>query len=394
MLQKELKEKRTKVMELQDALEAEKASKKSLQDVVDAQAKELVEIHRFLSDYGLTWVGGTASGSTTPRSTSPYAGNAPAAFNLYDGSFDPLAATAQPKADPAASNVGTTSSNNNNNATKPAPALPFDLELLKKNAEILSNHVGNLHIANVTGGAMIKERDTVYVCIYRDGISVNSGLFRPYGWPLCEAVISDLLEGFYPYEFREKYPDGFPITVVDKSTELGGALVAPKPSAGNNIHNVDSMNDHGYKPLSKDAFLRKLPERYVTASGHLVNIREGVQQVMVGGGTAAASVVDAKSDGTVTPPTAASKEAHGPTGGGNITAVQIKMPQGLKVVLHMYFHNTVKELREELQKAVPSFSSPYEFASMFPRRTYDDHALTLEEAQLVPNCTLMIKLLH
>ena len=36
------------------------------------------------------------------------------------------------------------------------------------------------------------------VVVYLDGICVNQGPFRPYGWAFCDAFLNDLLDGFFP----------------------------------------------------------------------------------------------------------------------------------------------------------------------------------------------------
>lgn len=420
--QKEIREKSMKATEFEDKYKAERAERLQLEEENAALRQELADIHSFLSDYGLTWVGGTTSRS---RSNSPSSGVTPrgdadgarkaAGFDLYGGDFvDPtaasaLAATAKPSSAPTTS----------------TSSLPFDLELLKRNAEILTAHVGltaflapssSSSSQQPTGGGggggmkVLRDRDMVTVCVYADGICVNSGVFRPYGWPLCEAVLQDMLEGFYPYEFRDKYPDGFPITIVDKSTEacpLNSS--SQQPSNGGGMRDINQLNaEHGcYKPLSKQAFLKKLPERYVTPSGHVVDIRKSVGALMGGD----------EAPHTITPQTEASRElllrgdAVGDGGAGDaapsvpvdgsaaaiqrsVAAVQVKLPQGHKVILHMFFHHTIADVRRELDKAAGSLLSggkPYELATVFPRRVYDDHMQTLEACGLIPNCTMMIR---
>ncbi len=374
VLQKELKEKSMKVIELEDKLRHEKLERRKSEDARVALVKEIGEMHQFLSDYGLKWVGDRSSQQSS-RQQSPTTG----AFSLYEGQFVPPQDRPLEPTEPSS-------------ATS-QPRLPFDLSRLKTNAETLTAHVGFSGVHGDGAKRAIKEREMVYICVYQDGICVNSGPFRPYGWPLCDAIIDDILEGYYPYEFRERYPEGFPMTIVDQSNVKCPieASAQPRSTGGAQITTLDSANAHGYKALTKDGFLKKLPEQYITSSGNIVNIRSGVDSFI--GGTAAALVATSPLR-TIAPSTSASTLLRDEPNSGNVTSVQVKLPSGQKVMLHMFFSNTIQDVRAELEKAVPAMTaggSSYELCTIFPRRSYEDYAQTLQELGLVPNCTLMIK---
>jgi UBX domain-containing protein 11 len=401
VLQKELREKSMKAIEFEDKFKVERVARKELEDDVknleaqcEEQQRQLAEMHSFLSDYGLSWVGGsaTSSPSTTPRSScSPT--TAPK-FDFLNGHFDPGATT-----NPVPfSNPLDQTQKPDIDAKTTKRKVPFDLEKLKRNAAILTDHVG---LSGLLPGAQpnskqIKDRDMVYVAVYLDGISVNSGLFRPYGWPLCDAILDDMLEGFYPYEFRDKYPDGYPITIVDKSEEMcPTGHNAARKKEGNGVHGLESLNDHGYKPLTREALLKRLPERFITANGHLVQVRGSMEQVLKGG-TAGAAVASNIAADTAAGRAVSEASVHGAASTNNVTALQIKLPQGHKISLHMYFHDDIGAVRRELEKAAPFFKPPhgYELTTAFPRMTYDDHHKSLEALGLVPNgAMMMIKLL-
>ncbi|KPA81637.1 hypothetical protein ABB37_03962 [Leptomonas pyrrhocoris] len=219
-------------------------------------------------------------------------------------------------------------------------AATVDMAMLTKNARILSDYVGWKGVVRHGNQAGIRERDVVRVVIYKNGICVNRGPFRPYGWALCDAFLDDLMEGYYPYEFKEKYPDGFPIEITDCSTEtcvvdehgsphakaggrstaagegrsassspspvfpseggrrLGGApLEAGKPRP---VHTLQDCKDGvGYNPVSAAEFLSKVPAQRVTASGQLVPVRSEMAALMglKDGATAKASGSPAASNG-------------------------------------------------------------------------------------------------
>lgn len=86
----------------------------------------------------------------------------------------------------------------------------------------------------------ICDREVVHVVIYANGIVVNQGAFRPYGWPLCDAFLHDLADGYYPYEFKDKYPDGFPVEVIDKTKEVHPAGVR-RGEGQNDVHRATTQ---------------------------------------------------------------------------------------------------------------------------------------------------------
>lgn len=176
------------------------------------------------------------------------------------------------------------------------PAPPIDIALLQRNAQILSNYVGSKQVVTSEDGhkGCIRDREIVRVVIYKNGICVNNGPFRPFGWPLCEAFIQDLAEGYYPYEFKEKYPDGYPLEVTDRHEEecdpynpqtSGAAFSSAGGGVSGNVLSTVRVweNDGGYQPVSQDEFLQKLPVKAISATGRLIDVRETIASILSGG---------------------------------------------------------------------------------------------------------------
>ena len=53
-----------------------------------------------------------------------------------------------------------------------------------------------------------KNIEPLPLTIYRNGIFLMKGPFRPFGNPTTEQFINDILDGYFPYELKEKYPEG------------------------------------------------------------------------------------------------------------------------------------------------------------------------------------------
>ncbi|KAG5488972.1 hypothetical protein JIQ42_00592 [Leishmania sp. Namibia] len=324
-----------------------------------------------------------------------------------------------------------------------------DVELLRKNARILSDFVGWKGVVKQGNQGGIRDRDVVRVVIYKNGICVNQGPFRPYGWALCDAFLDDLIEGFYPYEFKERYPDGFPIEVIDRTSErcetdhsgaahssaagppanpgplfpkeggrrLGAAPQSPSktPSRVHMLHEEIT----GYAPVSAEEFLKKVPAKTVTAGGQLFSVRDGVAAFMGIAATGASSASAPQASRTIKHVSASeaayrrgaaqqqrqqqsASPANAASGAvssmfvGDLIAVLIRLPNGQKITLHMAPDDTVASLREEFVAAAPSFQAVrYELYQAFPlKREWNEHQRTFASLGVGKSCTLMVKLIR
>ncbi|CAD2213141.1 hypothetical protein AGDE_11100 [Angomonas deanei] len=398
--------------------------KKELEHALD-------DMIQFLSDYGLEWKGGDAL-KKGRASRSPSEQSEGAKFDLYEGDFSPV--TPRDGEDsPRSQDSGPINFNNTAGKGKKlfnakeiphslkeneekrresvgkdkADMKPVDVPLLIRNARILSDYVGykDNYVEGNRGG--IRNRDVVKLAVYANGIVVNNGPFRPFGWPLCDAFLKDLEEGFYPYEFKEKYPSGFPIEVLDKSTEK---WEAPKSSAaaaggrrlGGNVHTLD--DDREGKPITKEELLQKLPAQRITEGGKIVNMRADIAKMLGGeadGGSAPVPM------GTVKHVSTAENEFRGEKEGANaakeagkgevfvdgLISILLRLPNGQKVTIKMHPSSTILDLRKEFSLAVPEYKNKkYELCQTFPSLTFDDHTKTLESLGFVRSCTLMVRL--
>ena len=57
--------------------------------------------------------------------------------------------------------------------------------------------------------------DSVPLTLYANGIMMFSGPFRPYTDKLTQICIKDLMDGYFPSELQERYPDGVPFNVSE-----------------------------------------------------------------------------------------------------------------------------------------------------------------------------------
>lgn len=414
VLQKELKQKSQRLITAEDKIASLQHDLKCSNEEKEILASKIARMNAFLADYGLVWAGdneATTVGAATAGSSGAAAPQPP--INIYDGEFrsrttvagaggeEPLdprfleAAGAAHSQQHEAQRAGHPRHDGSNSASTQHSGLPFDLQDFLSKAESLTGTAGFSGVKIVGRQAGIKERQTVHVCIYSDGISVNSGPFRPYGWPLCDAFLGDILDGYFPYEFKDKYPDGFPISVIDRSTQPcpTAATAAGGAQQQQGVRSMLDQKDHGHQPLTREELLRRLPQQHVTAGGMLINPREGIEKLL--GVPPAATSAAVNPDEPIICPTPAGDQAKADPGTPNVTSIQVRLPSGRRALLHLYFDNTVGDLKNALVRSLPAEALEkgrrFDISTVFPRRTYDDEATTMEAAGLVPNCLVHVR---
>eukprot|EP00796_Vickermania_ingenoplastis_P006749 gene6749-4841_t len=309
-----------------------------------------------------------------------------------------------------------------------------DMELLQRNARILSDYVGYSEVVVSGQQGHIRDRDVVRVAIYKNGICVNNGPFRPFGWPLCEAFLLDLAEGFYPYEFKEKYPDGFPLLVTDKrDEECDPSKATGGGQWGEGGRAAGFKNDGGYHPVSREEFLKRLPEKKITPSGRVVDVRGAVAGMMGGDPPASREPIQHISraqhrvaQGSLAVPQHATEKIgkeegsprssigsprnqasarsnqspssspapNSPLSGDpefpHLVPVLIRVPSGQQVAMKLSPTDTIAVLREEFIAAAPEFGHrTFELCQAYPPKTFVDYKKTLQECGLTKSSALM-----
>lgn len=55
---------------------------------------------------------------------------------------------------------------------------------------------------------------------YKNGMSVNEGSLRSYNNPSAISFIRDILDGYFPSELQQEYPDGVPFMVNVENNKI------------------------------------------------------------------------------------------------------------------------------------------------------------------------------
>jgi len=340
---------------------------------IEAENKKLreqvAEMEKFLTDYGLIWVGQEG-------------------FEIDNNVKDELGRSLRAEIDFAP-----------------------DFDLLMSRFEELNVLAGSGQAKVVLsegpgrGGQMAKLSydEGLPLSVYKDGLLIRRGPFRSFTDANTQGFVRDVLDGYFPAEFREQYPDGIIFDVVDKRnleylkasklSDGSGENNRPPAQAGANAASLSSVGPAGmHLPMTGEEFLKRLPDK-VIHKGTIVPVREEIAERLGMGPTPAQSSLNTVVVHTAALKTTASSSSlsQEPCSGGPspVTTLQVRVGGGAKkLVVKMFYHNTIKELTSHLEQHVDDAADTHVLRTAFPPKVYTDPSETLEHAGLVPNATL------
>jgi len=59
----------------------------------------------------------------------------------------------------------------------------------------------------------------VNIFFFKNGLIIKGFPFYPYYSKEAQSVLSDILDGYFPYDLKAQYPDGVPLKPVDMTDE-------------------------------------------------------------------------------------------------------------------------------------------------------------------------------
>lgn len=330
--------------------------------------KQIVDMEEFLHDYGLQWVGGTRNTADSKSTESIKCDDSGSKFSY--------------------------------------PAFAAKIEELNS---LLSSEPTQIKTDAKRGKIVHASEmfDSMSVTVYSDGIMIRRGPFRNLNSASHASFVRDVMDGFFPSEFREEFPDGVMFHLIDKhSTAFVGS------------------RDQTEGSLSREQFLGKV-HKTVLKDGSILSVRQDLANFIDGKSNNESSnfgngdVVDATREsaagsksGNIILKTAASLASRGErkeTKGSvdriieeekevvgsaqrATSSVQVRWLDGTVLLCVLYEGDCVGDIRTEINKYVTSIGTiqsvaDYELRSAYPPRALSD-LMTLKEAGLTPNGTI------
>ncbi|XP_017202059.3 UBX domain-containing protein 11 isoform X5 [Oryctolagus cuniculus] len=278
------------------------------------------------------------------------------------------------------------------------PEVDFDrlLASLQDLSELVAE--GDMQVTPVPGGARLRVLEPIPLKLYRNGIMMFDGPFRPFHDPSTQRCLRDMLDGFFPSELQRLYPNGVPFKVSDLRNQVYPENgLDPFPGEGRVVgwqkmrKASDRVEKRQDSTMTAEKFLNKLP-KFVIRQGEVVDIRGPIRDTLQSCCPLPARVQEIIVE---TPALATERERSQETPNTPappLSMLRIKSENGEQAfLLMMRPEDTVGDVRTLLAQARATDATAFEIFSTFPPTVYQDDSLTLQAAGLVPNATLLLR---
>ncbi|KAM6909693.1 UBX domain-containing protein 11 [Xenentodon cancila] len=322
---------------------------------------QVYEMENFLSDYGLVWVGDEQAGWTDSSDVWQPGASADRSFHIN-----------------------------------------FDLVLQRiKELNVIAGE-GECFVQTTLTGAKLAKKDPVPLRLYSNGMVMFDGPFRSYQEPSTQQCMQDLMDGYFPSELQQRFPDGVPFEAHDRRHEEF-IIRLPRgtfPGEGQAVRrekdksNAVSTQLPGKNPTTEQ-FLSKLP-KVVVKAGKVIDVRDSLRTLLQGSSDTQSSssspilintpALQAKYERQQTLNTDKLPPADG------IIKLKVKSEDGNHTyMMKMCLSETVGDLRSHLDKHRGSELPGYDIISVLPKRCFSDDSQKLQSCGLSENTTLLLR---
>ena len=196
-------------------------------------------------------------------------------------------------------------------------------------------------------------------------------------------MLSDILDGYFPYDLKKKYPEGVPLKPVDMVDETFTNQFRQDPR----FKQLEDLD--GPAPLSKQEFLNQFPKQ-VVKDGNIIPIREELEAKFKATGKIDVNKLNSNE------PIEVETHVTAETDAAQVVNLRVRTETGKRNVI-------IKVLATDKMAAVYEYVLPYiesadgtffELRTNFPNRAYQKQdTKTLKELGLAPSSALIIRAL-
>lgn len=112
-----------------------------------------------------------------------------------------------------------------------------------------------------------RKAEPLPVAFFANGIAIKGYNFFSYQSKESLQILGDLIDGYFPYVLKHKYPNGVFMKACDKLTEQYSS-----EGSDEHITSLEANANKDFKPPSKEEFLNRLPKSIIK-NGKVVSIR-------------------------------------------------------------------------------------------------------------------------
>ncbi|TNV78966.1 hypothetical protein FGO68_gene9885 [Halteria grandinella] len=319
---------------------------------IEKLQRQVKDMKKFLADYGLVWIGkdGSHKPSEDEVAKAKKAAEAP-----------PMASRALPK--------------------------EIDTEVLTKRIEEL-NFIAEKQkiVKNKQGLHQFQKTEEVLIFFFKNGLVIKGFPFYAYSSKDAQSVLSDILDGFFPYDLKRKYPDGVPLKPVDCTEEdYNRDSIQSNP----NFKNFGDIERDAGVGQSKEEFLSQFPKQIVK-NGNIIPIREELEKRFRD--TQELDVNKLNSNEPIVIDTEVSKNP-GKYSEPDIVTIRVRTETGKRnLIVKLLNTDLISEVYKAVRPYLEKKGTPITLRQNFPNRAYDEKEIkSLKELGLAPSSALVIQ---
>jgi len=254
----------------------------------------------------------------------------------------------------------------------------------------------------------------VPITLYRNGFKLFSGPFRPFTAQDSISFITDLCDGYFPYELKDRYPNGVLFKLTDSTNKDYSIRTneTGNKSLDTNIRGMGSLAENIQQSTSQ--FLRKLPLSTIK-NGRIVDVRKSIANATKNASSSPRSTNSLRSaanshtprehdvkwlvadtvgrDVDVVGRDMVGRDMVGRDVGivstKEVTHLKLKTHSGDTLLVTLHADDTMMVLRQTIDK-YRNNNGMYEIRSTFPNKLHTDLTATLREADVM-NTLLYIR---
>uniref|UniRef100_A0A8D2ZKD9 UBX domain-containing protein 11 n=1 Tax=Scophthalmus maximus TaxID=52904 RepID=A0A8D2ZKD9_SCOMX len=207
------------------------------------------------------------------------------------------------------------------------------------------------------------------------------GPFRSYQEHSTQQCMKDLMDGYFPSELHERFPDGVPFEVSLRDEEF--IFRPPWEKFPGEGQAVCGKKDEPSSKLTTGQFLNRMPKA-VVKGGHLIDIRDTLRATLRGSSDARSS------DSVILVDTAALQamkdrpqtfSSDRPSSARDVITLKVKSEDG----------NQTYVLKMRFSETIGGGLLGYDIISAYPQCRYQDDCRMLRSCGLTTNAALLVE---
>lgn len=198
-----------------------------------------------------------------------------------------------------------------------------------------------------------------------------------------QSVLSDILDGYFPYDLKTKYPEGVPLKPIDMVDETYNNQFKQDPRF-KQIADLDGLN-----AMSKQEFLNQFPKQIVK-DGNIIPIREELEQKFKETNKIDTNKLNSHE------PIEIETHVRADADPSTVVSLRVRTETGKRnVIVKMFATDTIAAVYDYIRNHIEGDDATvFELRTNFPNKAYrKEDPKTLKELGLAPSSALIVRAL-